>query len=263
MQRQHLVRSGTQTAARGSALLLPGPGGGELWSRWDMQVTPPDILITNYSMLNIMLMRTLEAPIFEQTNIWLNEDPLAARARPRTPTEHPPCRGRTPRLSWHAGDRSRLHTAADARPIGARTSAPGSTRDPRHLGERRKNRHGSRKFVSEFFGRDWDRFKMVSSPGKEPDLPTARQAYARRSRIPGRPLRPVPGKVEQNPFLADAGRWPKARPTMRPMTDLANDFALSSGPEPEARRTTRRAMRRRASRCDCSGPPRRPAEINL
>lgn len=49
--------------------------GGELWSRWDMQHSPPDILITNYSMLNIMLMRQLEAPIFEKTRQWLQASP--------------------------------------------------------------------------------------------------------------------------------------------------------------------------------------------
>lgn len=47
---------------------------GELLTRWDMIATPPDILITNTSMLNIMLMRDLEAPIFEQTKSWLEED---------------------------------------------------------------------------------------------------------------------------------------------------------------------------------------------
>ncbi len=43
----------------------------EMWSRWDMQDHPPDILITNYSMLNIMLIRNLEQPIFEKTKAWL------------------------------------------------------------------------------------------------------------------------------------------------------------------------------------------------
>jgi Lhr-like helicase len=47
------------------------PSGGEMWSRWDMQETPPDILITNYSMLNIMLMRNVENSIFEHTKQWL------------------------------------------------------------------------------------------------------------------------------------------------------------------------------------------------
>ena len=49
--------------------------GAEMWSRWDMQDTPPDILITNYSMLNIMLMRAIEAPIFDQTRHWLEQSP--------------------------------------------------------------------------------------------------------------------------------------------------------------------------------------------
>ena len=47
--------------------------GAEMWSRWDMQDAPPDILITNYSMLNIMLMRLIETPILDQTRQWLEE----------------------------------------------------------------------------------------------------------------------------------------------------------------------------------------------
>ncbi len=50
------------------------PDGSEMWSRWDMQEAPPDILITNYSMLNIMLMRRIEAPVFQKTRDWLEAD---------------------------------------------------------------------------------------------------------------------------------------------------------------------------------------------
>jgi len=46
----------------------------EMWNRSSMQEKPPDILITNYSMLNIMLMRKKEAGIFEQTRQWLEKD---------------------------------------------------------------------------------------------------------------------------------------------------------------------------------------------
>ena len=53
---------------------FPRFDGGEMWSRWDMQGAPPDILITNYSMLNIMLMRDIEAPIFDATRQWLEAD---------------------------------------------------------------------------------------------------------------------------------------------------------------------------------------------
>ena len=49
--------------------------GAEMWSRWDMQESPPDILITNYSMLNIMLMRAIETPIFDRTRRWLEQSP--------------------------------------------------------------------------------------------------------------------------------------------------------------------------------------------
>jgi DEAD/DEAH box helicase domain-containing protein len=66
------------TTVRGDERLrdfFPRNGGAELISRWDMQDYPPDILITNYSMLNIMLLRNLERNIFESTRAWLEADP--------------------------------------------------------------------------------------------------------------------------------------------------------------------------------------------
>ena len=57
-----------------AARYFQDPAGAEMWSRWDMQDHPPDILITNYSMLNIMLMRRVEAPIFDATRSWLESD---------------------------------------------------------------------------------------------------------------------------------------------------------------------------------------------
>lgn len=46
----------------------------ELISRQEMQQTCPDILITNYSMLEYMLMRPMEQSIWENTKLWLSED---------------------------------------------------------------------------------------------------------------------------------------------------------------------------------------------
>ena len=46
----------------------------EMRSRWDMQDHPPDILITNYSMLSIMMMRKIDEHIFEKTRKWLKKD---------------------------------------------------------------------------------------------------------------------------------------------------------------------------------------------
>ena len=43
-------------------------------SRWDMQETPPDILITNISMLNAMLSRSSEQRMLDQTRDWLLSD---------------------------------------------------------------------------------------------------------------------------------------------------------------------------------------------
>lgn len=50
---------------------LPRTDGAEMRSRWDMQHSPPDVLITNYSMLNIMLLRDLDRPILDRTRAWL------------------------------------------------------------------------------------------------------------------------------------------------------------------------------------------------
>ena len=46
----------------------------EMWDRFSMQENAPDILITNYSMLNVMLMRDNELKMFEDTRKWLAED---------------------------------------------------------------------------------------------------------------------------------------------------------------------------------------------
>lgn len=51
--------------------LFPSVKGAELLSRWDMQSHPPDILITNVSMLGAMLNREVDEPLFEQTRHWL------------------------------------------------------------------------------------------------------------------------------------------------------------------------------------------------
>ena len=50
------------------------PAQHEMLLRWDMAESPPDILVTNYSMLNAMLMRHHEEEMFEQTRRWLAAD---------------------------------------------------------------------------------------------------------------------------------------------------------------------------------------------
>ncbi|MGI9100177.1 MAG: helicase-related protein [Solirubrobacteraceae bacterium] len=44
-------------------------------SRWDMQRDPPDVLITNYVMLNVMLQRERDRVFFDSTRQWIESDP--------------------------------------------------------------------------------------------------------------------------------------------------------------------------------------------
>jgi hypothetical protein len=47
----------------------------ELLTRHEVQEAPPDVLVTNYSMLEYMLMRPLERSIFDETRAWLKANP--------------------------------------------------------------------------------------------------------------------------------------------------------------------------------------------
>jgi Lhr-like helicase len=53
---------------------LPRPLGAEQLCRQDMIAHPPDILVTNYSMLNVMLLRDDERNIFDQTRAFLEAE---------------------------------------------------------------------------------------------------------------------------------------------------------------------------------------------
>lgn len=53
------------------------PHDAELFTRHEVLAAPPDVLVTNYSMLEYMLMRPLERPIFEATRRRLANDPEA------------------------------------------------------------------------------------------------------------------------------------------------------------------------------------------
>lgn len=51
------------------------PGDSELLTRHEVLAAPPDVLITNYSMLEYMMMRPLERPVFDATREWLANSP--------------------------------------------------------------------------------------------------------------------------------------------------------------------------------------------
>ena len=124
--------------------------GGEMWSRWDMQDTPPDILITNYSMLNIMLMRDIEDVIFAKTRDWLEASPQnvfflvvdelhSYRGTPGTEVAY---------ILRLLLDRLGLSPSSDQLRI--LTTSASVDQGPK-----------SRQFLQEFFGRS-DRFELIS-----------------------------------------------------------------------------------------------------
>jgi ATP-dependent helicase YprA (DUF1998 family) len=51
------------------------PSDQELFTRHEVQANPPDVIVTNYSMLEYMMMRPLERPIFDGTRAWLEANP--------------------------------------------------------------------------------------------------------------------------------------------------------------------------------------------
>lgn len=67
-------KHGEQSEAR---FLFPQYGTAEMLTRWDMHAAPPDILVTNASMLSVMLSREVDSPIFDKTRQWLETDPQA------------------------------------------------------------------------------------------------------------------------------------------------------------------------------------------
>ena len=62
---------------QGRQYFVPSLDGAEMRSRWDMYDAPPDILITNYSMLNVMLQRSRDRGFFDSTAEWLQTTPDA------------------------------------------------------------------------------------------------------------------------------------------------------------------------------------------
>lgn len=72
--------------AKGARYITPnirrGKVSSEMVTRWDMQDCPPDILITNYSMLSIMMMRHTEKNMIDKTKAWFEGDPMRGTDSP-------------------------------------------------------------------------------------------------------------------------------------------------------------------------------------
>jgi Lhr-like helicase len=72
---RRLEAEGSLDEFRAHRPFLPRPLGAEQLVRQDMTAFAPDILVTNYSMLNVMLLREDERRIFDQTRDYLDASP--------------------------------------------------------------------------------------------------------------------------------------------------------------------------------------------
>ena len=75
-EEEHTYKSGkkagkTYTKHKWDKRLVTQPGDRELLTRHEMQECAPDLLVTNYSMLEYMLLRPIERSIFKRTKAWL------------------------------------------------------------------------------------------------------------------------------------------------------------------------------------------------
>lgn len=80
LEEKVIVKSGKRagkenTLGHWDERFLTQPGDRELLTRHEMQEQAPDLLITNYSMLEYMLLRPIERSLFAQTRAWLAADP--------------------------------------------------------------------------------------------------------------------------------------------------------------------------------------------
>ncbi|MEU7967387.1 DEAD/DEAH box helicase [Streptomyces sp. NPDC049097] len=169
---------------------IPRLDGAEMRSRWDMIQAPPDIMITNYSMLNVMLMRSRESGIFDKTRRWLKEVPEARFTL--VVDELHMYRGTAGTEIAYLLRNLRHRLGLDDRPDKFRIlAASASLEAPRDLG-----------FLQEFFGVDRDRFEvlggqLVLPPHTRTDISEHAGAYASLD------TDAEPGQAER--LLADTG----------------------------------------------------------
>lgn len=70
---ESLVSAGT--VEESDLSLFTDPTIHEMVTRWDMVQDPPDVMVSNFAMINAILMRDFEAPLFRQTREWLAQSP--------------------------------------------------------------------------------------------------------------------------------------------------------------------------------------------
>lgn len=168
----------TKAALRDDQLASGGwplPGRSEMLCRWDMQAAPPDILVTNYSMLEYMLVRPIETNIFEQTKKWLQED--ASRVLTLVLDEaHTYTGARGTEVAYLI---RRLYERLEVSPDRIRCIATSAS-----MGEGAEGEQNAKIFASRLFGQDPERFTIVTGrtittePPNSPPSSATMKAFA-------------------------------------------------------------------------------------
>lgn len=133
----------------------PRPASAEMLCRWDMQQAPPDLLITNYSMLEYMLVRPIEATIWTQTQAWLAADRQHHRFTLVLDEAHTYSGARGAEVAYLI---RRLCDRLAIEPQQLRCIATSAS-----LGETPAELVKVKKFAADLFGQPLDRFHLVTA----------------------------------------------------------------------------------------------------
>lgn len=177
-----------------AAFFVPRLDGAEMRSRWDMLLSPPDILVTNYSMLNVMLLRPRESRMFDLTRTWLNENPDVKFTL--IIDELHMYRGTAGTEIAYLIRALRHRLGLDTRPDRLRILAASASLEE----------HRDRAFLGQFFGVDSDRFAILPGETVKPaSVALDLTPYARRfAELPHDPAAEAADSVLMESKAADA-----------------------------------------------------------
>jgi Lhr-like helicase len=204
---------------------LPRLDGAEMRSRWDMQAAAPDILITNYSMLNIALMRDREDSIFTQTRAWIEADP--SHVFSLVIDELHTYRGTAGTEVAYLIRKFLARVGLDSRPGQLSIVAASASLEPDR----------DEAFLTEFFGQDPGLFDLIRGESVTPAGPAALAASAAEIAAAAQTARDgggAIGKVREwgaHAALYHATADHDGRPRARGLADLAGRLFPGTGPQ--------------------------------
>lgn len=232
---RHLIAVGRKAARAGEmeaqepernagvSYFVPRLDGAEMRSRWDMQTAPPDLLITNYSMLNIMLRRQRDEPLFDATTEWLKlDDSVFTLVVDELHMYRGTQGSEVAYLLRNLFDRLDLLN----RPEKLRVLATSASLD----------RERDKGFIEGFFAQEAERFKIFTGEhqplGDSPDDLSHEAALLARTPLPtGDEALALADRLRLPAAIASACRNEEGIPAARGIADIANHLFPTADPE--------------------------------